>query len=448
MRVLIIGAGEVGGHLARLLSRENHDIVVVDTDEEKVNALSESLDILAIHGNGTSPSTLREAGIAKMDMVIAVTTVDEVNILSCMIAKHFQVKTKIARIRNREFSQQKDLFDAKEMGIDTIIHPELEATNEIVRMIRYPQAMEIQTFCGGHAMIAGIKIRPGAPADNRDLASLSKLSPSTPFRLITINKNGRTTIPKAIDQVHAGDEVYISCLPSDLPKIFGIFGHDDRPTRNVMIHGATTIGRMVAEELENDRHIHVKLIESNREIGRKTAEMLDHAMVVVGDASDIDLISREGIIDMDVFCALTDDDETNIVTSLLARHLMVPKTITLTGKADYIPIVKTIGLDTAVNARFLTSNAIFKHIRHGDIVSLRHLVGVDAETIEFKVSAQSKVVGKQLKDIKFPEGSIVIAVEHEDGTEVPVGDTKIYVGDRVVLFSLPDAVKPVIKLFD
>ncbi|MBD3165722.1 Trk system potassium transporter TrkA [bacterium] len=448
MKILIIGAGEVGGHLAKLLSRSNHDITVVDSNADRVNFIGENLDVLAIEGHGTSPSLLRRAQIEKMDMLIAVTTVDEVNILACMIAKQFGVKTKIARVRNREFSSDEIPLNLEELGIDMIIHPELEATREIVRLIKFPQAHEIIGFCGNQMMIVGFRVSEKAEILDVPLQDLGKTLKDIPFRLVTITRDGSTFIPGGTNKVMVDDEVYVAVLPSELPRVFKIFGHERRPTRSVMIYGATSIGRMVAQQLEGEKDIHVKLLESERRRGELAADQLDHTPVVIGDASDINLIAREGIVDQDVFCALTNDDENNIVTSLLARHLQVPKTITLIGKVDYTPIVKTIGLDIAVNPRWLTSNAIFKYIHHGGIVSLRHLVNIDAETFEFIASAKSKVVGKMLRDIKFPHGSIMVAVEHEEGVELPVGDTKIFVGDKVVVFSLPNAVKGVLKLFE
>ncbi len=448
MKIIIIGAGEVGSHLAGLISRENHDIVVIDHDTEKIGKIAETLDVLAIQGKGTSPRILREAGIEKADMLIAVTAVDEVNILACMIAKQHNVKSKIARVRNREFSETEGILSPADLGIDLIIHPELEATREIVRLIKFPQAIELIPYCQGEVIIAGIKINEDAPVDGRSLIEIAKAVTDVTYRVIAITRNGSTIIPRGHDRIEADDTVYVSCQPESLPDVFAMTGHDERETRHVMIHGATPVAMMVAEELSEDKRVLVKVIESDKQLGKIAAERLEQAMIVVGEASDLDLITQEGIIDQDVFIALTDDNETNIVTSLLARHLQVPKTITLIGKSDYIPIVKTIGLDITINSNILTSNAIFKFIRHGDIVSLRHMIGTEAEAIEFKVTATSQVVGKTIKDIKFPTGSIVMAVEHQEGTEIPVGTTKVFVGDKVVMFCLPEAVKSVIKLFE
>ncbi|MCB2198206.1 Trk system potassium transporter TrkA [bacterium] len=447
MKILIIGAGEVGGHLARLLSQENHDITVVDQDPERISLLSSTLDVMAIEGQGMSPTVLREAGIETTDMLIAVTTVDEVNILTCMIAKQFGVKTKIARVRNREFSSEQTFLDPADLGIDLIIHPELEAMREVVRLVRYPQVLEMITFCDDTIAIAGLKVIEGSPVAGRTLLDIDKGTKNFRFRLVAINRQGKTIIPRGTDKVEVGDDIYISALHDDLATVFKMAGHRQWETHNVMIYGATSIGRMVAEELEKYRGIRVKLIERNRDRGQEAAEDLESTEVVIGDASDVDLISAEGIVDMDVFAALSDDDEDNVVTSLLARHLKVPKTITLIGKSAYVPIVRTIGLDIAINPRLLTSNAILKYIRIGRIISLRHMAGINAETYEFLVTADSKVVGHKLKDIKFPTGSIVVAVEHEDSGEIPVGDTHIYVGDRVVVFCLPEAVNKVLKLF-
>jgi trk system potassium uptake protein TrkA len=446
MNILIIGAGEVGGHLAKLLSQENHDITVVDNDPARIQVIANNLDVLTVEGQGTNPSTLKRAGIETADMLISVTTVDEVNILTCMLAKQFGVKTKIARVRNREFTQDQSFLDPSDIGIDLIIHPELEATREIVRLIRFPQVQEMITFCEDSIAIVGMKVVDGSPIAGKELQEIAENS-TFPFRLVAVNRETRTIIPRGNDRIELGVDVYISCLSEDLEHAFTLAGHTQWQANRVMIYGATSIGRMVAEELENDKGIHVKLIERSRDQGLLAAEDLSDTEVVIGEASDIDLLTREGIIDQDVFAALTDDDEDNVVTSLLARHLNVPKTITLTGKRQYVPIVKAIGLEIAINPRLLTSNAILKYIRIGSIVSLRHMGGVDAETYEFEVDKESDLAGKQLKNIKFPQGSIVVAVEHENGADIPIGDTTIHEGDRVVVFCTPQSVKALLKLF-
>lgn len=447
MKILIIGAGEVGGHLARLLSQENHDITVVDNDPRRIEAIGNNLDVLAIEGQGTNPTTLKEAGIETSDMVISVTTVDEVNILSCMLAKQFGVKTKIARVRNREFTSDQTFLDPKDIGIDLIIHPELEAMREIVRLIRYPQVQEMITFCDDSIAIVGMKIVEGSPIAGKKLEEAAA-EKTFPFRFVAINRDAKTIIPRGSDHLEIGDDIYISCLSKDLTKAFAIAGHTDWEAHRVMIYGATSIGRMVAEELQKDRNLSVKLIERSRGKGVEAAEDLSETEVVIGEASDIELLAREGIIDQDVFAALTDDDEDNIVTSLLARHLRVPKTITLIGKTQYVPIIKAIGLEIAINPRLLTSNAILKFIRIGKIVSLRHMIGIDAETYEFEVDEGSPLVSKALKEIKFPSGSIVVALEDDEaGGTIPIGETVIRAGNRVVVFSIPESVPAVLKLF-
>ena len=448
MDILIIGAGEVGSHLAELLSKENHNITVVDKDPERIANIQDHLDVLAIEGAGTRPSVLRDANIAEKDMIIAVTTVDEVNILACMIAKQFGVKTKIARVRNREFSSEQSFLNPADLGIDLVIHPELEATKEIVRLIRYPQVHEMTTFCEQHIAIVGLRIKDESPMIGKRLIDIDAQQGALSFRLVAINRDEQLIIPRGNDVIQKGDDVYVSVRTEHLNEVFRLAGHTIETSHRVMIYGATPIGRMVAQELEEYKNIHVKLVESDRLLGEEAANELSGTEVVIGDLSDIDLIAQEGIIDMDMFVALSNDDEDNIVTSLLAKHLEVQRTITLTKKAAYPPIIRTIGLEVAINPRILTSNAILKYIRFGRIVSLRHMAAVNAETYEFQVSADSKIVGKDIRDIKFPEGSIVVAVEHDGNGIIPVGDTKIFVGDRVVLFCKPDASRNAMKLFE
>jgi trk/ktr system potassium uptake protein len=448
VNILIVGAGEVGSHLARLLSKENHNITVIDQNSARISLIQDQLDVLAIEGAGTSPSVLRDAKIAEKDMIIAVTTVDEVNILACMIAKQFGVKTKIARVRNREFSSESSFLNQADLGIDLVIHPELEATKEIVRLIRYPQVHEMITFCDQTIAVVGMKVKDESQLLGKRLMDIDVQSIKMPFRLVAINRNETTIIPRGQDKILPGDDIYVSARTEHLNEVFRLAGHTIDTSHRVMLYSATPIGQMVAQELESFKDIYVKLVETDRERGEEVASELSGTEVVIADMSDIDLIAQEGIIDMDMFVALSDDDEDNIVTSLLARHLEVPRTITLTSKAAYPPIIRTIGLEVAINPRILTSNAILKYIRKGHIISLRHMAAVNAETYEFLVSADSRVVSKRIRDITFPEGSLVVAVEHDGEGVIPVGDTKIYVGDRVVLFCHPDASRKAMKLFE
>lgn len=448
MRIIILGAGGVGTYLAKSLSTEGHDIIVIDSDPAKTSKISEQMDVMAITGTGTSISDMTKAGIEKTDMLLAVTSSYEVNIVACMIAKKFGVATKIARVRNEEYHSDDFVLSPQEIGVDMMINPEMEAAKEITHLIQYPNAIDMVEFEDGRIIVLGIEIDQFSPVLGQTLSSIVPLYKEMTFRAVAITRGGKTIIPSGNDKILKGDKFYIVVKSEMLEEVLKLASGQTHESNNIMILGGGKIGRWSARMLSNLKHTNIKLIESNRDKSQMIAEELPEIMVVQGDGTDIDLLVQEGINEMDMFIALTDDDETNIVSSLLAKHLEVKRTMTLISRMDYLPIVKTIGLDIVVNTRIITSNAILKYLRRGSIFSLNSLRGIDAETIEFLVPEKCKYAGMKLKDISFPQGSIVGAIVHGDDIFVPVGDSRIFPNDKVVIFSLPDAVKKVEKMFN
>lgn len=447
MHIIILGAGGVGFHLAKNLSQEGHDIVIIEINTEKIAKINESLDALAIQGEGTGITNLKQAGVENADMLLAVTSTDEVNLLSCMIAKKFGVQTKIARVRNSEYYHDNFVLTAEEMGVDMMINPELEAAREIVHIIKHPHAFDMVEFEDGRIILLGIVIGEDSPARGLTLSSIVPRFNELTFRAVAISRNGETIIPGGNDIVQVGDKFYVVVKRENLDEVLHLAASHIQETTNIMILGGGKVGRLAAEMLAENKHVDVKLIESNREKSRKIAEDLTNAMIVHGDGTDLDLLAQEGISEMDMFIALTNDDETNIVSSLLARHLRVPRTMTLVSRQEYMPIVKAIGLDVAVNTRIITSNTILKFIRRGAILSLKTLRGIEADTIEFEVPGKCQLIGRRLKDIKFPPGVIIGALVHQNEVSVPIGDSIINETDRVIVFSVPQSVKKVEKMF-
>jgi trk system potassium uptake protein TrkA len=447
MHIIILGAGESGFHLARMLSNENHDISVVDFDVSRVEKIRNLLDVQAFVGHGTNLSVLKDAGIHHADMLVAVTSTDEVNILACMIAKKLGVGITVCRVRTDEYIDEDSLFPLKTLGVDLAVNPENETAKEILQLIWYPQVLDMLEFEGGKVVMVAVKLDADSPVLGKTLRSMAKMFPRLIYRIVAINRNGATMVPTGNDILQTGDSIYVMMLKESLPGLFPIVGKKEAEVKNIMVLGGGKIGRAVAVGLEKDRKFRVKLIESDREKSRWVAENLKNTMVVYGDGTDIDLMASEGILDMDVYVAVTDDDENNIVSSLVARHLKVPRTITLIGKSDYLPVIKAIGLDLAVNKKFVLANTVMKFLRRGRIVTMAALKGVEGDMIEFQVTANSKVVGKFLKDIKFPDGSLVAAISHDDQLSIATGNSKIYVGDRVIVYTLHTAEKDVVKLF-
>ncbi|NQS99070.1 MAG: Trk system potassium transporter TrkA [candidate division Zixibacteria bacterium] len=447
MKIIVLGAGGVGFHLSKSLSNEGHDIVVIDNDPESINRVNELLDVMAIMGDGTGLANLKQAGIENADMMLAVTSTDEVNLLACMIAQKFGVTTKIARVRNADYASDNFVLSPEEMGVEMMINPELEAANEIVDMVRYPLAFDKVEFEEGRIILLGLVIEDNSPVLGQTLSSIVPQYQPLTFRSVAIYRDGETIIPRGSDIVKRGDRVYVVVKREMMSDVFHFASSAPYEFRNVMILGGGKIGRMVAKILADFKHINVKLIESNPRKSRYIAEQLSNTIVVHGDGTDLDLLAQEGILEMDIFIALTDDDETNIVSSLLAHHLKVKRTVTLIGRGAYMPIAKTIGLDMAINTRIITSNSILRFIRRGSILALNTLRGIDADAIEFEVPARCKVANKKIRDIKFPPGTIVGALIHEDEVAVPVGDSVIYPRDRAIVFSVPQSVKELEKLF-
>ncbi len=447
MKIIILGAGEVGYHLAKNLSSDGHDIVIIDNDPAKVAKINETLDVMSLHGEATGLGNLRKAGLESADMLVAVTSTDEVNIVACMIARKLGVETKIARVRKADYSSQDFIISPGELGIDMMIHPELVAAEEILKMIEYPRAFDLLEFSGGRIMLAGIVIEEDSPILGQTLSQIVPRFEELRFRAVAVFRKGKTIIPSGDEKVMPGDRFYVAVKRESLEEVFGFSSAEPAPFHNIMILGGGKIGRLVARRLSAEKGYSVKLLEVDREKSRLIAEQLSNTLVVQGDGTDIDLLAQEGISEMDAFVALTDDDENNIVSSLLARHLRVKRTITLVSRGDYLPIIKTIGLDVAVNMRIITSNAILRFIRKGFVISVNTLRGIDAEIIEFVIPDHCRLVGKMLRDIDFPEGVIVGSVAHEGEVVVPVGDTALHPGDRAVVFTIPQSSKKVEKMF-
>jgi len=444
----VVGAGAVGYHLARSLSWEAHEVIIIDPQQGLVDRAVGSMDVMAIRGSGTSVKLLMQAGAQQADLLVAVTSVDETNIVACMLAKQLGTKARIARVRSQEYTSLDNPVSLKGLGIDQVIHPELEAAEEVVRMIRFPHAIEVVECADGKMLLVGMRIGESAEIIDKPLEVITPSIPDLSYRLVAIIRDGETIIPGGKDRILPGDVIYVIGRIEDMPKVFTLAGKHDEIVKDVMILGGGMIGRMVAEMLEEYKRYNIKLIESDEERTRRAVQRLANTMIVKGgEGIDFNVLAIEGIDEMGVFAALTDDDENNIVTSLFARHLGVKRTVTLISKPEYIPIMRAIGLDAAVNERLLTSDAIVKYLLGGRIMAIASLQGTDAEIIEFAVSEKSKVAGKRIRNIDFPDGVIVGAVDHNGEVNVAVGNTMVWPNDRMVIFSQPKAVPKLEKLF-
>ncbi|MFC1556628.1 Trk system potassium transporter TrkA [candidate division KSB1 bacterium] len=445
MKIIIIGGGDVGFNLAKILSKENHDIVMIDSNPEKCVYAQDKLDISVLQGNGSSGSLLASTGIGEADMVVAATDIDEVNLMASMHARKLSKARIVARVRDPEYSSDKAVISGKDLGIDLMIHPEQEVANEIVRLVKQSSATECMTFAGGRLQLLGIRLTSRtAPAVGKTLLELGAGYAQVNFRVVAITRQNQTIIPRGDDWIHFNDQLYIITDNETLPEVMHLMGKEDEKLENIMILGGGKIGRLVAAQLENE--VGIKLIEMNKDKSIKIAEHLKKTLVISGDGTDIDLLAREDVMNMDSYIALSNQDENNIISCLLAKHLGVHRVISLVNKLVYLPIIPTIGIDSAVSKVLSTVDGILRFIRRGKVLSVSSFKRVGAEVIEFVIPEGAPITKKSLKNMKFPKGAIVGGIMRGSEVMIPTGETCINPNDKVIVFALPEAIGEIEKI--
>lgn len=437
--------GDVGYHLAKQLSSESHDIIAIDMDQERLSYTDSMTDILTINGSSTSIKTLIEANVAKADLLVSVTSSEEVNIATAIIGKKLGAKKTIARIGNAEYLEPDCQVNFQELGIDFMIYPEELAAVETVNLIMRTAATDVLEFEDGKLSVLGIKLDKTAPVIHKKIIDVARDHQSIDFRIVAIHRNFRTIIPKGNDTFLPNDQVFVITTPNGIEMILKLSGKQNLKFEDIMILGGGKIGRRVAKQLEDK--MRVKLIESNEEKSFELADLLQKTLVIKGDGRDIDLLAQEGIIDMDAFIAVTEDAETNIISCLMAKHLGVTKAIALVDKVDYIPLTQTIGLDSLINKKLIAANNISRFIRKGEVVAIATLEGIDAEVLEYRAAPDSPATKKPVKDLHFPKEAIIGGIIRGDESFITIGETQIRANDKVVVFSLPDAVDKLTKFF-
>lgn len=449
MKIVIIGAGEIGYDLASVLSKEKHDVTVIDNVKECLSRVNETLDVLVIEGNATSAQDLVKAGIADTDILIAVTSVDEVNMITAMMSKRLGAKMVIARVRSDEFSKPNAPLSPTDLGIDVMIHPELSAAHEIAQLLKRSAASDVINLADNRMQLIGIRLEKNSPLIGKSLIDYAKEYQDITFRVVAIGRRGHTLIPKGPIRMQAFDQIFVLAKTEDIPLIVKTTGKKETELHRVMIAGGSAIGAMVARLLCSDqkKSWSVKLIEPDYDKAEELAIELRNAMILHGNPTDPDLLATEGISDMDAFIAVTDDEESNIISCLMAKHLDVKKTVALVSKPDFIPLSQTIGLDAVINKKVAASNEIHRYVRKGKVISVTELRGIKAEVIELQASQKSKVTGKKIKHLHLPESCIIGGVLCDGAIEIATGETEIKVNDRVMVFCLPEAVDKVTQLF-
>ncbi len=445
MKIIIAGAGEVGFHLAKQLSNEAHDITVIDINTEQLERVDSSTEVLTITGSSTSMATLKDAGIEDTDLIVSVTASQAVNINTAILAKKMGCGKTIAKVESAEYvsADYTDMF--KSLGIDHLIYPEELAAYEIVKLIQRSAATDVLEFEDGRLSLIGLKLDNRAPVLRKTMREAAEEYSSVYYRIVAMQRGLRTIIPTGDDVFLPNDQIFVITTPTGLDDIVKLAGKSEVKIENIMILGGGKIGRKVARLLE--KNINVKLIESNKDKSLNLADYLENTLVIQGDGRDLDLLAQESIIDMDGFIAVTNDAETNIISSLMAKHLGVEKTITQVDKADYVPLTQTIGLDTLINKKLIAANNITRFIRKANVVSLASLQGIDAEVFEFIARPNSQITKKEVRELKFPKNAIIGGYVRDGEGFISVGNTQIEANDKVVIFALPGAINKVEKFF-
>ncbi len=442
MRVIIVGAGEVGFQLAKFLSVEDIDVVVVDRDKEKLKRLSANLDVALVEGEGGSPSILKEAGADEADILLAVTNMDETNMIACLVAKvMFQIPRNVARIRNMEYFSNDILLQS--LGIDPAISPEIEAAKAVIRLVEVPFAANVEDFEGGEVRIIGFRI----PSDSKLIGKAFKnLNLPKPKVLIgAIQRGDKVIIPSGNDTIKKNDIIYMPVKKDNINHACTSVGGVEMPVKRVMILGGGRIGFYVAKTME-ERNLNVKIIEKDVERCKFLLKSLKKSVILHGDGSDQKLLEEENINDMDVFAAISNNEELNIMASLLAKSLGVKKVITIVNRTDFLPLANNLGIEAVLSPRMITAGTIMRYVRSGNILSLTTVAEGKAEIMEAEVKDGSILTGKTLLEVELPKKTLIGAIIRGDDFIIPSGSDRILGDDKLIIFTLRESIKQVEKL--
>lgn len=445
MKIIIIGAGEVGFHIAQRLAEENQDVVLVEIDPKKIREVQNVLDIQTILGSGTNPSVLQDAGIKESDIIVAATDNDEANLIACFYAQFLtDYITKIVRLKNPDYMKHREIFDQDFLNIDLIINPRTEMVSSMLKLMEFPEASEVIDFKGGKIKLLGITVREDSPLVGKKLSSFGDLE-----RVILVGiiiRGERVIIPRGNDIIQANDLIYCISQKEDIPNIFRLMNLRKKELSRVMIIGGSETGFTLAKSLDNTS-INTKIVERDGQRCLEMAESLNKVVVLNGDATNRDFLLEENITDIDIVAVITGDDENNVLISLLAKALGAKKTVTKIGKLSYIPLISEIGIDTVVSPRLSAIRAILQYIRKGKVICVAPLQGEGAEAIEFEALETSDIVNIPLSNVKFPKGSIVGAIIRGEEIIIPRGQNMIKPHDHLIIFALKKAIPKLEKLF-
>ncbi|HJN25660.1 MAG TPA: Trk system potassium transporter TrkA [Rhodospirillales bacterium] len=451
MKIIVCGAGQVGSSIARQLSMEHNDVTVVDQSSKLVSQISDTIDVQGVVGHASRPDVLERAGVEDADMIIAVTYADEVNMVACQVAHSlFDVPTKIARVRNQSYLQPmwSNLFSRDHMPIDVIISPEIEVAHAVIRRLQVPGAFEMIPMADDKVRLLGVRCGEDCPLVHTPLRQLTQLFPDLNIVIVGLMRENQPIVPTGNDQMLPGDEVFFVVDTEHLPRAMAAFGHEESEARRLLIFGAGNIGLFLAQQLEEKYPwVNAKVIENDLARAEEVAGKLENTIVLNGDVLDPEILEEANAAAAETVVAVTNDDETNILVSLLAKRHGTKRAITLINKNTYEPLIAPLGIDVVVSPRNITVSTILQHVRRGRIHSVHTLREGFGELIEAEALETSPLVNTPLKEVNLPAGVLLGAIVRGNEIITPRGNTVVLVGDRIVLFAAADKVSKVEKMF-
>lgn len=445
MYIVIAGSGAVGTHLATMLSKQEHNILLIDSDKEKVESLESQLDIMSLVGSCTSIGALKDANVGKCDLYIAVNPQEDQNINSAILAKRLGAKKTIARVNNSEYLETENAEFLKSIGIDILIYPERLAAEEIAASLKQVGSRQLHEFSDGKLQLFGIKLWENAQIINHTLVKMGEAFGTDFFRIVAIKRGSKTIIPRGDEELKYGDLIFVVTTPPHVNEVFTLCGKQQVDIKSVVIIGASRVGIKAASLLE--KNYNVKIIEIDREKCIWLGDKLKHTLIINGDGRELNLLREEGIKNIDAFVSVTNSSETNILSCLLAKKMGVKKTVAEVENIDYIDLAENIGIGSLINTKLIAASHIYGYTMNVAIKHMKFLTFSDAEVFEVQAEEGSKITKHPLRDINFPEHATIGGITRGDSTIIATGEVQIQAGDNIVLFALPSAVKKVVKFF-
>ena len=437
MKIVIAGAGEMGSHLARMLSGNGHDITVIDGDQKLLSEVSSLADVITVEGDSTIFAVLRKAAVRKCDLFIAVNHEENANVVAAILAKKLGAKKSIARIDNNEYLEPNNKEMFIDMGIDYLFYPEKVAAREVINLLGHTSTTEYVDFSSGKLSLVVFRLEPASPLVGQVLTGFADETPLS-YRTVAITRGGQTIIPREGEQFMEGDMVYVIARQDAVKEVMEFSGQSNIEIKNMMILGGSRIGIRIATELQDE--VNIKLVDYNADKAYRLAEMLDKTLIINEDGRNTDTMMEEGLANMDAFVAVTGRSETNILAAMLAKRMGVKKVIAEVENMNYINLAESIGIDTIINKKLVTASNIFRFTMSTDVQAIKCLTGSDAEVLEFIVKPNSPATKARIKDLGLPEDTIIGGIVRGDKVFIAVDNMEINPYDRVVVFAMPGAV--------